>query len=245
MLQTTKEAKTLAKGLRREVLNYTAEELAQLTLTQWLSLMAKAAGHPSWNVMKTKLQDDAAAQGAPAKDKVSTHEAPGNSYLRNQDGAFDFDVEDGEDCHVLDGVSLKPIRGSWDVIPGVAELYAGRREGGRLIESYAGETDVDWDKQRPKKSPRGDDYYVLESGALTERSLLVLLPERYNEKDQETWPVREALVAAYRDWLLRNKDPQEHVSMWISSAWKVLGLKLTDKEEALVVEAFEKDASRR
>ena len=239
MLQTTTEAKTLAKRLRREVLNYTAEELAQLTSTQWLGVLARAAGHPSWNVMEAKLQVGAGSEEKPAENKATACDMQEMTCLRNDEGKFDFGVKNEETCQVLDGMSLKRILGRWSAVRGMAAMSGGHRKGQKFVEDY-----LDWDTQSRKEKAKGDTLYVCSNGNLTERSLIVLLPTSHSLDEPEKWPVREALVTAYRDWLVRNKDHKEHVSMWMSSAWNALGLKLTAAEEARVVEFFEKSTKK-
>lgn len=243
MLQTIKEAKALAKGLRREVLNHTADELASLMHTQWLDVLAKAAGMPSWNVLETRLeaaakaeavQEDANAQ-TPAKAPART---AGSTYLSNEDGKFDFDVQGDEDCGLLDGLTLKPIEGALALTPGLALLRGGQRKDGKFLRVEGDETKMDWNGQRPQTSSRGQALFVTEGGCATEQSLLVLLPVR----TEEEWPVREALVSEYRNWLLHNARGPAHVATWLEQALQEIGFKLTDAEETRVLESFEKSS---
>lgn len=237
MLQTIKEAKSLAKGLRREVLNHTADELGAFTHVQWLTLMAKAAGYSSWNVLEQKLQ---AEQGETSSAQQTPAKTAGSTYLNNEDGSYDFSGDSPEGWRVLDGFSLKPIQGSLDNIPAIALLTYGKREDGKFqVDHYDDESEMLWDDRTVQKSSRGQDLYVDEDGNLTESSLLVLLPEAYSPYNDEAWPVRDALVTAYRDWLLRNTGGPEPKQVHLSQAWEELGLKLTAAEEAKVLAYFE------
>jgi hypothetical protein len=239
MLQNIKEAKSLAKGLRREVLSHSSVSLMAMTHTQWMALLAKAAGYPSWNAMRSRLLAMEGAADTPPVPSDSVKSAGRLSYLSNDKGAFDFGtVAEGEQCNVLDGMSFQRVVAVWETIPGTAAVQGAYREQSLLAPVYAGGTEVDWDGQRPQKSQRGQDLYVREDGVLTESSLLVLLPEEYSVHDQEHWPVRQALVQAYKDWLEHNASGPEHKAQWLSQAYTELGLKLTAAEEDQVLSFF-------
>lgn len=239
MLQNIKEAKTLAKGLRREVLNQSADALMAMTHTQWMALLAKSAGYPSWNAMRSRLQAIEDAADTPSAQLGNVESTGRLAYLSNDKGTFDFGtVAEGVQCNALDGMSFQLVVSVLEAVPATASVQGATREKGVLTPVYSGGSEVDWDMQRPQKSQRGQDLYVREDGVLTEASLLVLLPEEYPVHSQEQWPVREPLVQAYKEWLEHNARGPEHKAQWLSQAYTELGLKLTAAEEARVLSFF-------
>lgn len=181
LIETQKELKALAAGLRREIRSQLG--LEALSHNQCLELVAKAFGAGSYAQLAAKLP--------PGKDRRNSADEP--RRLSNK-GQLDL----AQDGIVLDGLTFKALQGRVEDIPGcVAYSSSGQRTREGLVPHYEGGTEVNWDGQCPRTDERGRAWWLRADGEMVCEDALVVVPETWQGPDDDGLTVRAALVQTY------------------------------------------------
>lgn len=191
-INTQKDLKSLASGLRRELKACYPD--FSLSHNQTLELIAAGLGMPLAQLQKS----------LPA---VSEKAAPKNSWaVANTKGELDLlgalvPGEEPAPAQVLDGRTFAQVEGTLeDIFECTAyATTATRKPGGQLDVHYEGSTEVNWDAQRSRKDRFGQLVWVRE-GQTIPGHLCLLAPEGFRGPDEPGWedlPVREDLVDRY------------------------------------------------
>lgn len=198
MLNTEREVKALAKGLRRE-LKASGAQAAALSHTRMLELLARALGQPSYAALQAALASSAVAAGSNAARILR---AP--PYPLVNTGQFDF-VRSGE---VRTGL-FAPLRGTLENIPGtalVARVERDAQKAGRLVPHYEGDTEVYWDGSEPCRNEYGLALWETDTFEQVSEGQLIVVPAGFHP-DDTTLAVRQALVDAYVTYVRRQRRP--------------------------------------
>lgn len=222
-ITTKAQAKTIVSALRREfkALNKGPQELSH---TDCLGLMAKALGFTSWNAWEATLKD------APAAPKAAA--TPGYPLVNT--GQFDF-VSPGVDGKPYTGM-LSELNGTYERVYGVCPVISMQRSEGSTGKNdpieYGGGTTMFWDDQVTLTDKQGFMRWLDSDGDEHCGAQVVLVPEDYHGdvEEGEELPVRDALLAAYLQYLDDRELDGRALQGDYSGIADVLGFALTERE---------------
>lgn len=234
MLTTTsqKDTKTFVSALRREL---KARNL-ELSHNKLLDAVAIAMGFSGAEELSKKLPESTPTDTRNELNSLL-------KYPLANTGQYDF-AKSGD---LLDGQTLGQISGTLeDIFECVAWVNEGtRKPNGDIKPGYLGETDINWNGQKGRRSPKGMLQFTLEGEqTFVSAERLFIVPEGlgaevaelFADPTQTVLAVRTALVAEYVSFysgsvpLRPAVDDVQAVSAVCRDAAQVLGFQMTEAE---------------
>jgi hypothetical protein len=238
--ETKKDVKSLVSGLRREL----KAQNIELGHNKLLDLMAKSLGFKGAEELSATLLE------SPAPDLALSATAPQSRYpLSNDQGQFDF-------CKAGSLVS------GWDFVPifarqeSILAASAGigtvvRDADCTLAVEYAGDTDINWDNQKPDVTDKGQHIYIREDEETITGNLVLVIPNLDECLHVHDWTamklstklkLRMNLIKEYQLWF-KDVEPlkaslAEFNRVYDECTWaaKTIGFALTAKEVVRFIE---------